>query len=204
MRDLLRVGAVLLLLVTVLLAGRSWSDTKAPAPRPRSRIAVLNIQYVIKNWKQFEIYNGEMKKALKPYQDKDASLKATAEKASQVAQDNTAAAEQREQAVRELKDLRRAVDENKAKAQKELGKLQEQQLKSIYQAVEEVTRRYARDHDLDLVLHYLDSTGAERSDPRNIARKMQTNALFPLYTAPGLDITKEILAALNDKARREK
>jgi hypothetical protein len=36
-------------------------------------------------------------------------------------------------------------------------------------------------------------------NPVKVARKMGQGGLFPLYLAPGLDISKEVLALLNDE-----
>jgi hypothetical protein len=69
--------------------------------------------------------------------------------------------------------------------------------------VEAATRRYAKANDLELVLHYNDAVTTEEVwSPKSIARKAQAGALMPLYAAEGLDITKEIVAALNRDLRR--
>ena len=62
---------------------------------------------------------------------------------------------------------------------------------------------YARAHDYDLVLHYND--GFEEPQiwtSANVMRKMQAGATIPLYTAPGVDVSKELLALLEEKSRQ--
>jgi Skp family chaperone for outer membrane proteins len=205
MRDLFRVGGVLLLLGTLFLAGRSWSDTRPAAPQPRTRIAVVNLTQVIKSYKKTDVLNKEMKEAAKAHQEKDANINSETEKLTREAQDATTTAERREDIERRMKDLKRQSEDNKAEAQKVLGKKQEQQISTLYSDIHKVVEKYAQDHGLDMVLHYNDATIAtEYWSGANIMRKIQNGALTPLYTAPGMDISKEIIAVLNEKMLREK
>ena len=43
----------------------------------------------------------------------------------------------------------------------------------------------------------------ERSSAQNVARKMQAGATFPIYAAPGVDLTKEVTEALNKRYRQQ-
>src|SRR5262249_46507016 len=74
----------------------------------------------------------------------------------------------------------------------------------LYGDVQAAARRYAQAHDLDLVLHYNDAVDArDYWSGANLARKMQAGALMPLYAAPGMDISKEVIAALNADLRKK-
>src|SRR5436190_1900344 len=86
MKDSLRYAAGLLVLGALLLAGRSWSDTQpAAGPRPQTRIAVVNLSHVVRNYDKFKTYQEELKKAVEPYQAKDTAFKAEGERLSQEA-----------------------------------------------------------------------------------------------------------------------
>jgi Skp family chaperone for outer membrane proteins len=212
MRELLRVGVVLLIVGTLFLAGRSWSwsgpaDTHpvaAPLAKPKSRVALINLTFVIKNYEKFKAFQEEMKAAVAPFQEKDKALKSEGEKLARKRQDEQDA-ERREKIEEQLDKLKRAIEDNKKAATRTLTRKQEEQVKALFKDVQEAVARYARAHDIELVLHYNDAiTPADLDSAQNITRKMQAGACMPLYTAPGIDVSKEILAALNDELRRRK
>src|SRR5262249_30305630 len=128
MRDSLRFVAGLLILAALILAGRSWSDTKpAAGPRPQARIAVVNLSYVVKKYDKFKALQEELKKTVEPFQAKDTAFQTEREKLRQEA--TGADARRREQIEKELAELQRASESNKAEAQKSIAKKQEEQLK---------------------------------------------------------------------------
>src|SRR5262249_50879236 len=105
---------------------------------------------------------------------------------------------------KEKKALQREAEGWKAKFQEALAKMQEKQMQVLYGDVQAAARRYAQAHDLDLVLHYNDAVDArDYWSGANLARKMQAGALMPLYAAPGMDISKEVIAALNADLRKK-
>ncbi len=61
-------------------------------------------------------------------------------------------------------------------------------------------------HGFDLVVHYNDvpADSAEFFSPVNVSRKIQAGAFIPLYIAPGMDITQEVVTALNETYRKRK
>jgi Skp family chaperone for outer membrane proteins len=204
MRDVLRIGGVGLIVVTLVVAGRSWSDTKpAPAANPGVQIGLVNLTQVIKSYDRYKTFQAEMKEAIKPFQEKDDTFKRQIEALTKEMQG--ANGEDREELEGRIKKLQRKMEDNKQVAQRHMNKKQEEQLKSINSDLESATTRYAKANGLDLVLHYNDAvTPAERGSPANITRKMQAGALMPLYARKGLDISKEIIAELNENLRQGK
>lgn len=201
----LRAGAVLLVLGALALAGRSWSETKPAAPRPKMRIGLVNLMQVFGNYDKASAFRQELKTVVAPFQKRDAkvSREVQALLREAVAPDTTP--EEKMGIEKKLKGLRRELEDNKAEAQGVLKKKQEEQLKELFTDVEEAAQRYARDHDLELVLHYNEPAAkAEFYKPANLLRKVQAGACVPLYATPGLDISEEILRDLNERMRRKK
>jgi Skp family chaperone for outer membrane proteins len=197
MKGLLRAGSVCLILGALLLAGRSWSETKKEARRPRSRIALLNLSHVIRNYDKFKNYQKAMKAAVAPFSAKEKAIRAELEKLNKE-EFEVARTARRGALQQELEDL-------KNKFQTTMARKQGKQLKTLYKDIQEAARRYAQAHDIELVLHYNDAS--DKKDywsEANVARKMQAGACMPLYAADGLDISKEILTMLNEKLRRRK
>ncbi len=56
------------------------------------------------------------------------------------------------------------------------------------------------------MLHYNDlpAGSPEFYSGFNVSRKIQNGSLFPLYVAPGVDITKELVDTLNESYRKSK
>jgi Skp family chaperone for outer membrane proteins len=202
-RTVLLAGGILalgaMLAVDRLPAQQAGAPAPAAAPAPRTRIALLNLTYVIKNYERFKTFQEEMKKAFLPYQDKDRKLKSEAELLAKEIQTLTPAQEpSREELTRKLKNLQRDIQDNNETAKSFLGKKTDEQMKILYLDIMEAATRHARGHDFELVLHYNDATSKEDfySSP-NIARKLQAGALMPLFAVGGLDISKEVVESLN-------
>jgi Skp family chaperone for outer membrane proteins len=82
-----------------------------------------------------------------------------------------------------------------------LADMEAKQFSEIYKDVMGAAERHAKANGIEMVMHFNDgTTEAEVNNPNNIGRKMGQGALFPLYLAPGLDISKDVLTALNEKA----
>jgi Skp family chaperone for outer membrane proteins len=201
-KTMLAAGSVLVL-GALVHGGKTWLQAapQPPAlaiPAVRPSIALLNLTYVLKNYQKFEKYQAEMKNVLAPVQKRDADLRARLEEATKEAADSKTTEARREELAAVIKDLQRQIEDNAAAAKKIVQMRGEEQMKVLYLDVLDASMRYAKVHDIDLVLHYNDATSKEDffSAP-NIARKLQGGALMPLYAAEGLDISKQIVEILN-------
>jgi Skp family chaperone for outer membrane proteins len=205
MRAMLWMGSGVVALAVVVGAGRLWAESKEQKPAkaakvqaPRTRIALINLTYVIKNYKKYTEFQEDIKTVIAPYQERDKKLRAKVEKLKQRKPDSTlvpAKAEDVESALKKLNREKEILDE---KAKKAIGKKSDETMKILYLDVVQAAQRYAAAHDFDLVLHYNDATNEEDyvSVP-NIARKLNTGALMPVFAAPGMDVSKEVVALLN-------
>jgi Skp family chaperone for outer membrane proteins len=165
----------------------------------RTRIAIINLQQVIKQyrkWSDFEQsyknlygqYNAEFERKKAVGMD----LKNQLEKA---VDDAT-----REKVQQQIKDLERDVQDMGERAKKQLGKMRDDQAQQIYAEVEQAVQAYARANDIEMVMHFNDAVApADYYHPLNVQRKLQTGACMPMYYAPGLNITDTISAMLNQR-----
>jgi Skp family chaperone for outer membrane proteins len=171
----------------------------APVPPVRTRIAIINLQQVIKQyrkWTDFEqnykshyaYYNAEFEKR----KTQGVSLKSQLDKAT----DDAA----KENIQQQLKKLEREVQDLGETAKRDLSKMRDEQAVQIYREVEEAVKYYARANDIEMVLHYNDAiVPADLYNPVNIERKLQTGACMPMYSAPGMNITDTIAMMLNQR-----
>jgi Skp family chaperone for outer membrane proteins len=171
----------------------------AQAAPLRTRIAVVNLQQVIKQyrkWSDFEQgyknlynqYNAEFERQ----KAKGLDLKSQLDKAV-----DDATKDKIQQAIKELE---RQVQDMGERAKKELGKMRDEQAQQIYQEVEQAVQAFARANDIEMVLHFNDAVApADYYHPLNVQRKLQTGACMPMYIAPGMNITDTISAMLNQR-----
>jgi Skp family chaperone for outer membrane proteins len=199
------VAGGVLALGVLCYVGRGWAQQQtAPAaqPAPRTKIALINLTYVIKNYNKYINFQNEIKQTFQPYEDKDKELKKKGETLTKEHTDPKTTASRKEEIEWQLNSLKHQIEDNNTAAKVHLGKKSDEQMKILYMDVVDAAQRYARSHDFDLVLHYNDATTeTDYFSPQNIARKLQSGALMPLDAAPGMDISKEIVNALNYNMR---
>jgi Skp family chaperone for outer membrane proteins len=200
------LAAGLVALGVVIYVGKLWAQqpgtagTAPAAPEPRPWIAVLNLNYVIKYYKKFINYQEQLKHDAEPYQTKDKEKTQLRDALTRQLSDQNTPADKREGLQKQIVDITREIEDNKRDAQKVITKKQSDMLKTIYGDVQDAASRYARAHNFEMVLHYNDATTSEDySSFANIFRKLEQPACMPLYVAPGMDISMQVLESLNAK-----
>jgi Skp family chaperone for outer membrane proteins len=201
------MSSLILAAVILIGAGRLWAENKDKKTTPPTRIALLNLTYVVKNYDKYKHFQDEIKHVMAGYQKQDEKLRAQLEKLRVQAEKNKdnspivpAKAEDLEE---KAKKLQRELEDNQAKAKKVMGKRSDEEMKLLYHDVEQAAKRYAASHDIDLVLHYNDAVAPEDyMSTQNIARKLNTGALMPLYWTKNTDISKELVEILNQDAEK--
>jgi Skp family chaperone for outer membrane proteins len=200
-------GSLIVALAALAGAGRLWAESKEqkPAKAPqRTRVALVNLTHVIKNYKRYGQFRDEMKRIAAPFQERDQKLRAQAEKLNKAKGNSPIIPAKSEDIDEKLKKIQREAEDNQVKAKKALSKKTDEDMKTIYMDIEEATKRYSASHDIDLVMHYNDAVTKEDyySTP-NIARKLQSGPLMPIYAAPGLDISQELVEILNASMKKD-
>jgi Skp family chaperone for outer membrane proteins len=169
----------------------------APQP-PQTKVAVLNLSYVIKNYKKWETFQTDYKAKLESFDKQLEPMKKQLEswdKERSKADVNAATKADIEKKMREIQfTMQGKADDYK----KVLAELEGNSFTTIYNDVKNMTERFAKARGIELVMHYNDgTTDAEINMPSNIGRKMGQGACFPLYVTPGMDISQDVLKYLN-------
>jgi Skp family chaperone for outer membrane proteins len=196
------VAAALIGLGAVIYVGKLWAQTggnhPAAAAAPQTKIALINLTYVIKNYEKFKAFQQEMKTAATPFQDKDKKLTTEGEALFKERNNPTVSAERKDAIEKQLMELKRQAEDNKANGTKALGKRQEQGVTTIYMDVYGVAERIAKSRGFEMVLQFNDLTEPQEYwGPQNIQRKLQTAACTPMYYNAGLDISHDVVTTLN-------
>src|SRR5579884_614727 len=148
-----------------------------PSARPTTRIALLNLSHVVKNYKKFQSFQEEMKKDLQSYEQKDKMLTAQLEGIAKEINGDPATgkppAANKDQLEQQAKNLQRQMEDNRNEAKKVLSKKSDDQAVILYKEVMDATQRTAVAHGIELVLHYNDSVKSEEYwSAANVMRKM--------------------------------
>jgi Skp family chaperone for outer membrane proteins len=205
------VGALATLVaVGVGLWGRSSAQEKADrrgegppvrAAEPRTRVALINLAYVVEHDDECKALREAVKKEMTIFQDREKASRDKIEEMSKELSIPGLPAHKREALERALRAERRKMEDLQEEARRKLSRMNDDQTVALYKKVREAATRYAQAHAFELVLQYSEpGREADLDSPANVLRKMQSAGCSPLYAAPGIDISKEIVAVLN--ARR--
>jgi Skp family chaperone for outer membrane proteins len=205
-RTVLVLTGLLALLAAVYVGGRLWAQPgTAPAapPEPRTRIALLNLLYVLEKYERSTALQNELKKSAEPYQAKETAKTAEREALLKEGQGPKCTPERREQIEADIRRIDRERQDNKADYDKLLAKKGDEALKILYREIQDAAQRYAQAHNFELVLHFNDATTPERYySAAMIQRKLTPAVCMPLYAVPGMDISQQVVNDLNAGYRR--
>jgi Skp family chaperone for outer membrane proteins len=170
------------------------------AQQPRMRVAVINLQEVIKNYAKWQAFEKQYKERVGQYDAAFEKMKADGVKINTDLSKLPPDAKEREGLEQKLRELDYQVKSMSDHAKKELGKLRDDNSVLIYRDVEEAVKVYARSNDIEMVMHFNDAiTPADLYHPVNIQRKLQTGACMPMFMHPGMNITDAITQMLNQR-----
>jgi Skp family chaperone for outer membrane proteins len=186
------VAAVAALAAAAYLGSRLWAQGATGTPKLQTKIAVINLPLVIKNYEKYKMYEKDLEEFAKGYQDKETKIKADMTKARN---DGKLSPEDKEF---QMKKYQRDLEDLGAQFKKEFSKKQEEQLVTLYQEVERMVAAVAQYNGFEMVLQYSDAIDPkDKNNPMIIQRKVLGGVCVPMYAAPGLDISKQVYDNLN-------
>jgi Skp family chaperone for outer membrane proteins len=197
-----------LALGVLFVVSQSWGQNQPQSSPPpaaaatpaKTRIAILNLTYVVKKYQKYTRFQEEIKGIIEPLQKKDAELRQALENLRKKDEElaRQPQSPEREAIARQAKDIQRQLEDNSAEAKLKLGKRSDDEMKILFMDINEAAQRYAATHDIEMVLQYNDAvTEQDFFSPQNIARKMQSSALVPMYWLPSMDISMDVVNTLN-------
>jgi len=197
-RTVAMVAGVVSLGLALYVGSRLTAQTGGAAP-PSMKMRVVNLQFVIKNYSRTEILRKEHTELFQKYDKEINEIKKEIDGRTAQMSDPKYAA-QRGDFEKEIKRLQRTMQDKTDEARAALDKKQGEIIVQVYKEVEDAVNTYARQGGLEMVLHFNDAVAeTDRNTAANIARKMSAGACMPMYITPGLDISQDIVNALNAK-----
>jgi Skp family chaperone for outer membrane proteins len=206
-RTVVITAGVAALAVGIYLGSRLWAQqaTDAPVPKhPETRVAIVNLSYIIKNYEKATQYDQEFKTVLQKYDTELQGLNGRLEVDKKKFADPATPSTEKEKLQADAKQLERTIQDRKEEINKELKKKREEQIVILYRDVEQYVNILAKSKGIDLVMHYNDVPAGqpEMYSAPNIARKMTADACLPVYVAQGIDLSQEVKDGLNWNYKR--
>lgn len=206
-RTIVLLAGVATLGGAVYLGNQLWAQQQGAPGIPQTaqmqpavtRVAVINLGQVIRNYVKFQNFEqtmnarkAEVRKQIDTTNNNLTALQAEA------AKPDTASA-RRDQIEKQMRDLQRQLQDYTEDSKQQLSKAEFDHLVQTFKEVQDACAAYARPRNIEMVLHYTDAIGTDQFLPQFFARKLQNGACYPLYTHPSLDITGEVTNMLNSR-----
>jgi Skp family chaperone for outer membrane proteins len=196
------------LAAAIFVGSYLWAQQRNPAPPAgtapaaaplRTPVRIVNLTHVVKKYNRWLNFQQEYKNKYKvEYEEKINKLKAQMDGYAAKLQNPQTPAAEKDAAEKEARKINSQMRDIGEDAKQTLGKMEADMIVTIYKEVEREVQHFARASSIELVLHYNDATEeSELSSPANITRKISYGGCVPLFAAPGMDISEQIVAQLN-------
>lgn len=200
-------GVLFYLVAAALMNANSARGSAEPAAgtKPQTRIAFVNLAYVLKNYKKVDDVAADFNKRFKGYQA-EAEFKKI-EMNALVAENNDATTNvtKREENLQRIVKLKTEIEDINKQTRKALTPLSEANIVGVYQDIQSAVKRYAEAHNFDMVLQFQDGfTEDDLKSLINIKNKMETRACVPIYLPKANDISADITSELNEAFAKKK
>jgi Skp family chaperone for outer membrane proteins len=178
-----------------------WAQGQPPAPPAVTRVAVVNIEALLQNYKKAQIYKTETDKELEPFRKQAEALrKKIGERQVELRIGNFDPAKRKQWEEAVNKDIKK-LDELEHEASLRNNRKVEKELVPIYREVLEAIKTYANSKAVQVVLSYAEDPKIDPFSMASIGRKVNglegTGCVAALYVDPAVDITAALADMLN-------
>jgi Skp family chaperone for outer membrane proteins len=182
----------------VFLGGYVWAQQGTrPAAPLQTRIAVVNLAQVIKNYNKYKQFELDIKQQSQQIQHDLDTKKAQVLGDQKELENPQLAADRRGQLEHHMKALQREMQDSVEEAKQRISQQEFTQLVQTYKEIKDAVDRFARAYGIELIMQYSDAVGSEVYAQGHFQHKLANRACIPMYIAPGMDITDQVTNMLN-------
>jgi Skp family chaperone for outer membrane proteins len=185
-----------------------WGGRQAAADAPdplrelaaasNTRIALLNITYVMKNCDECKDLQEAIKKRVAFYEERAKVSHGKIERLRQELATPGLAVGKRDTLEMDIRAEQRTIEDEQTEAKRQLSQITNEQTLALFKKTQDAASRYAKAHNFDVVFHYCDDADEKETfSPSNVSRRLQAGVCMPLYWKPELDISKAVVGAMN-------
>ncbi len=193
--------------IGVYLGSQVWAQQRgtpqgtAVSSEPlKTRIAVVNLTQLLKNYTKFKSaqdeIKGKLEQAKKDFEPLSANLLRLQNQAK------TASGPETEQLQREYKKKAQELQDKEDDVRKAITTREGEISVQIFKEIEYAVNLFATANAIELVLYYNDASKddpANYYNPINVQRKLTSGPMLPMYIDHRMDITKMVTEMLNPK-----
>jgi Skp family chaperone for outer membrane proteins len=192
-------GALALLGGYAAMSG--WVTAQGPAnpgAQPGTRVAVVNINKVLKSYNKAQSLNASIREKVQSYAKLINGKKEEIQKLQTELTQPGTLQPRKEQIEKQIVNLQRSLQDIDNDARKVISKEQGDIAVSIFREIEVVVKAVATSNNFDIVLSYPDATDdSEMYTQDNVVRKLAAQAAMPLFYKPHVDMTNAVIQTLN-------
>jgi Skp family chaperone for outer membrane proteins len=171
----------------------SRSSSPEKCSKEPTRVAAFNMLKVATEYRKTGDIKGGIEKAMKQAEETIKEMQEELKKYEKLPDDP----EERDQAIKEARRLKRKLDEVADEKRDLVGKKYAEGEKEIYTDIESAVEKFARARGIDLVFFYNDASDATMKYTPSVLSKRIATSGIPIYCGPGLDISDDIAEILN-------
>jgi Skp family chaperone for outer membrane proteins len=165
---------------------------------PGTRVAIVNINKVLKNYNKAQTLNNQIKVKVQAYAKQMNDLRDQMQRAQAELTKPTTTPPMKEQLEKQIVNIQRQLQDIDNDARRVIGKEQGDVAIQIFREIEGVIKAVATSNNFDIVLSYPDATDDnEMYVQENVVRKLATQAAMPLFYKPHVDMTAAVIQTLN-------
>jgi Skp family chaperone for outer membrane proteins len=180
---------------------RAQQGGQAPAPARaplQTRVGLVNIAQVIKNYQKFKAYQEAIKREIEPLNKEIEKKKTVAVNMKTEMEKPETPQAKKDQLEKDIKRVNREMQDMMDEANKNFSKKSLAQLEIIYRDVETAVTTFARSQGFELIFQYSDGVDpTEKYSPAMLQQKLGNQACIPIYSDDRMNITAAVTDMLN-------
>jgi Skp family chaperone for outer membrane proteins len=197
-------------LATIGVAGyvANQLGAQTPSNAPTStKVGTVNLISVLKGYNKHKTYTAEVDVIRLQFEKKDTDLRKLGQQWNDYLSNPNGGkapltAEEKAKAEATIKDIKRRIEDNIEEGKKAINKKSDEMQVQCYKEIEEAVKSFAAPNGFHLIFLLSDADNpADKYTPQNIARKMngtlQSAGVVPMYMAPGIDVSNDVVNMLN-------
>jgi Skp family chaperone for outer membrane proteins len=166
-----------------------------------TRVGVVNVGVVFTKYKKAQIFKEDLQKKVMPFKDKMDKWRKEMIEYQDTIQKADFSKYKKEDLEKAVVDRKRALEDTDREVRNLVGKQSEEQLVHLWREINEKIGAFAMANGFHVVFGYGDPMDPkEQLTFANINRKMQgmdVGGVTPLYVAQGLEVSEQVVQALN-------
>ncbi len=192
------------LITGVLALGLMVSIVPSSWAQGGTRVAIINMDVILKNYQKVKFFKTELKNVAEPYRKKVKKYEDYYKRWKEIETNQTKSKKDRTDARKQAILWKRKIEDLTNEANKKIMDMGQNNLVRLYRDLEAVVAGYAKANGYHLVFHHFTPEDPKQryswaNLDRILNRPMQAGSVGTIYVSSAVDISGEILEILNRK-----